>query len=127
MTLALLCIAALAVVLFALGANVSRNRGTSDTQFPTDPRSPLLKAMRAHGNAAEHVPMLALLIFVVAARQPSTVADVAAVGAVGARVLHAGALLTCASLADNTVARTVGAVATTVAGVTLAVLVALSA
>lgn len=130
MNVAIACTALLGALLFALGINVTRLRATSgdgeSRQFPTDPRSPLLKAIRAHGNAAEYIPMLAILALVVQAREPSAVADVACVVATLARFVHAGALLSGASLAVNTVPRSIGAAGTYLAGLALAVLALLT-
>ena len=125
MNLAIACTALLGALVFALGANVTRERvaaGDGRAQFPTDPESRLLKAIRAHGNAAEYVPMLAILMLLVQVREPSTAADVVCVVATGARLVHAGALLGCRSLAINTALRSIGAAGTYLAGIALAAL-----
>ena len=65
MTTAIICTAILAAMLFLLGFNVSRLRGATakagGSQLPTDPASPLLIAIRAHGNAAEYIPTFIVL------------------------------------------------------------------
>ena len=75
---AIVCVAVLAALIFLLGFNVSRLRGVTaqqgGSQAPTDPTSPLLIAMRAHGNAIEYVPTLMLLFLLVGALAPVWVA-----------------------------------------------------
>ena len=128
MTIAVACAGLLGVLLFALGANVSRLRAEPGrtTQIPSDPADRLFKAIRAHGNAAEYVPVLALLMLLVAHREPGVAAAVATVAATAARFVHAAALMTAPTLAENTALRTVGAAGTYAAGLTLSVLALLT-
>ena len=63
-------------------------------QMPTDPASRLLIAIRAHGNAAEYVPVLIVLFLLVGARSPAWVAIPLIVVATVARLLHAYGMLT---------------------------------
>ena len=131
MTTAIICTAVLAAMLFLLGANVSRMRGVTaksgGSQMPTDPASPLLLAVRAHGNATEYVPTLIVLFLLVGARSPAVVAVPLIIGATIARVLHAGGLLTAGSLAKESPWRLIGAMGTYLFGVGLAVAAAVSA
>jgi uncharacterized membrane protein YecN with MAPEG domain len=125
MTTAIICAAILAAILFALGFNVSRVRGVTGkaggSQFPDDPASGLLKAIRAHGNAAEYVPALMVLFLLVGARSPAAVAILLIAGATIARLVHAYGLLTSPSLATPTKSRVIGAVGTYLFGIGLAV------
>jgi uncharacterized protein len=125
MTTAIICTAILAAMLFALGLNVSRVRGetakTGGSQFPDDPASGLLKAIRAHGNAAEYVPTLIVLFLLVGVRSPAAVAIPLIAGATIARLVHAYGLLTSPSLATPTTSRLIGAVGTYLLGIGLAV------
>jgi uncharacterized protein len=125
MTTAIICTAILAAMLFALGLNVSRVRGvtgkTGGSQFPDDPASGLLKAIRAHGNAAEYVPTLIVLFLLVGARSPAAVAIPLIAGATIARLVNAYGLLTSPSLATPTTSRLIGAVGTYLLGIGLAV------
>ena len=93
MTTAIICTAILAAMLFLLGLNVSRMRGVTakagGSQFPNDPASPLLIAIRAHGNAAEYIPALIVLFLLVGARSPVAVAIPLIAGATAARLVHA--------------------------------------
>jgi uncharacterized membrane protein YecN with MAPEG domain len=125
MTTAIICTAILTAMVFVLGLNVSRVRGVTaragGSQMPTDPTSPLLIAIRAHGNAAEYVPVLIVLFLLVGFRGSAVVAVPLVVGATLARLVHAYALLTADSLAKDTPARWVGAIGTYLFGVALAV------
>ena len=124
LTTAIICTAILAMLLFLLGANVSRMRGVTakagGSQFPDDPASRLLIAMRAHGNAAEYIPVLIVLFLLVGARSPAAVAIPLIIGATAARMLHAYGLLTAPSLVVTTKARLAGAMGTYLLGIGLA-------
>jgi uncharacterized protein len=130
MTTAIICTAILAAMLFLLGFNVSRQRGATakagGSQMPTDPTSPLLIAIRAHGNAAEYIPTLIVLFLLVGARTHAWIAIPLIVGATASRLTHAYAMLTARSLAAEVSVRLVGALGTYLFGVALAVAAALS-
>src|SRR5690242_17423738 len=117
-------------MLFLLGWNVSRVRGVTakagGSQFPSDPASRLLIAIRAHGNAAEYIPSFIVLFLLVGARTSAWVAVPLIVGATVARLVHAYGMLTTPSLADAVPLRMVGAIGTYFFGVTLAVAAAVS-
>lgn len=124
MTTAVLCIALLAALLFVLGWNVSRIRGMrghEGDQFPTAPDDALFVAIRAHGNATEYVPTLAVLMLVIGLNDPATWMLVVAVIAVVSRYLHAIGVLTVGDMSKEGVLRFAGAVGTILSGVTLAV------
>jgi uncharacterized membrane protein YecN with MAPEG domain len=124
MNTAVACIAILGGLLFGLGFNVSRlraARGPELSQFPTDPADSLLKAIRAHGNASEYIPTLAILMLVVATRRPAAWTAALMIGATAARLLHAYALIAAPSLAKNTKPRLVGALGTYLFGLALAI------
>jgi uncharacterized protein len=130
MTTAIICSAILAALVFLLGANVSRMRGvtakTGGSQMPTDPTSPLLIAIRAHGNATEYVPTLIILFLLVGYRLPAVVAVPLIVGATLSRLTHAIALLRSASMAAEVAPRLAGAMGTYVFGIGLAIAAAFS-
>ncbi len=125
MTTAIICTAILAATLFALGFNVSMNRGathkTGGSQMPTDPESRLLIAIRAHGNAVEYIPTLIVLFLLVGARSPDWVAIPLVVGGTVARLMHAYGMVTASSLDGVGVLRLGGALGTYLFGVALAV------
>ena len=130
MTIAIICTAILAAMLLALGINVTRMRAvtgkTGGSQFTSDPASGLFKAIRAHGNAAEYVPVLIVLFLLVGARSPAAVAIPLIAGATVARLVHVYGLLSSPSLAAPTVSRSIGAVGTYLFGIGLAVAAAFS-
>jgi uncharacterized protein len=125
MTTAIICSALLAALVFLLGANVTRIRNLTGkaggSQLPQDPTSRLLIAVRAHGNAAEYVPILVVLFLLVGARSPAWLAIPLIMAATLARLLHAYGMLTSRSLAMPTKAREIGAGATYFVGLSLAV------
>ena len=122
---AVIGVAVLGAMLFLLGVNVSRMRGVTakvgGSQAPTDPASPLLIAQRAHGNASEYVPYLAVLFLVVGFGSPAWVAVPLIAGATLARLLHAYGMLTSPSLAQHGPVGMAGAMGTYLFGVALAV------
>src|SRR5262249_61869855 len=65
MRVATYCIALLGLLVFGLGLGVSMLRGSTQTTFgyTPDPTDRLYKMVRAHGNAAEYAPMMAVRIF----------------------------------------------------------------
>jgi uncharacterized membrane protein YecN with MAPEG domain len=123
-TLQIICVALLGLLLFLLGANVTRHRamrGATGNQMPTDPSDRMFIAIRAHGNAAEYIPTLCVLLLVCAAISDGWWVDVLAVSAVVARYLHAADLLTSPSMASHRITRDIAALGTYVTGVALAV------
>jgi uncharacterized protein len=122
-TITVVCIALLGILLFVLGANVTRNRalrGGGD-QLPSDPTDRLFIAVRAHGNAAEYVPTMIVLLLVCSALSDSWVIDVLAIAAVFVRFTHAIGMLRSSSLATHGPLRDVGAMGTYLVGIALGV------
>lgn len=122
-TTVITCIALMGILLFLLGANVTRNRiiRGAGNQQPTDPTDRLFIAQRAHGNAAEYVPTLIALLVVCATLTDGWWLNALAVLAVGARSLHAFGMLTSRSLAEHGPVRDSGALLTYATGVALGV------
>ncbi|GAA1578294.1 hypothetical protein GCM10009804_38540 [Kribbella hippodromi] len=122
-TVTVVCIALMGILLFLLGANVSRNRALRGTgnQIPTDPSDRLLIAVRAHGNAAEYIPTMIVLLLVCSALSDSPLIGVLAVAAVVVRTVHAVGILTSSTLATHGPLRDVGAVGTYLVGIALGV------
>jgi uncharacterized membrane protein YecN with MAPEG domain len=128
-TIPVVCIALMGVLLFLLGANVTRHRvirGASGNQAPSDPADRMFIAQRAHGNASEYIPTLAVLIVVCAALDSGWWLNSLAIAALGFRSLHALGLLTSTSMASHVPLRDVGAVGTYLTGVALGVTVLVS-
>ena len=123
-TVAIVCIALLGILLFLLGANVTRHRairGDTGNQMPTDPADRMFIAQRAHGNAAEYVPTLIVLILVCASLSDGWWVQALAVAAVVSRSLHALGMLTSKTLASHGPVRDIGALGTYITGVALGV------
>jgi uncharacterized membrane protein YecN with MAPEG domain len=122
-TVTVVCIALLGILLFLLGANVTRLRAIrgAGNQTPTDPADRLLIAVRAHGNAAEYIPTMIALLLVCSVLSDSWAVDVLAVTAVVVRSLHALGMLRSSTLATHGPLRDVGALGTYLVGIALGV------
>ena len=64
MTIAVICVALLALLIFVLGFSVSLARARTETisGYKNESTDPLYKLVRAHGNTTEYVPILAVLM-----------------------------------------------------------------
>ncbi len=123
-TLQIVCMSLLGLLVFVLGANVTRHRairGDTGNQQPSDPADRMYIAQRAHGNATEYVPTLAVLILVCATLSDGWWVDALAVAAVAVRYLHAFGMLTAKTLAAHGPVRDIGAMGTYLTGIALAV------
>jgi len=123
-TLQITCVALLGALLFLLGANVTRHRairGGTGNQMPTDPADRMFIAIRAHGNAAEYVPTLCVLLLVCGTLSDGWWVDVLAVAAVVVRYTHAIGMLASKTLATHGPLRDIGALGTYLTGLALAV------
>jgi uncharacterized protein len=114
----------LGLLVFGLGIAVSLTRGATATAigFNPDPTDRLYKMVRAHGNATEFNPMLAVLILYLGTRQPSAWVEWVFVVAALSRVLHAAGMIMSSTLAKGHPLRAVGAVGTFLTGLILALL-----
>jgi hypothetical protein len=124
MNTAAVCVGVLGLLVFGLGIGVSLTRGTTNTiiGYNPDPSDRLYKMVRAHGNATEFNPMLAILMLYLATRQPSAWVEWVFVVAAVSRVLHAAGMIMSPSLAKPQPLRAIGAVGTFVCGLILAVM-----
>ena len=124
-TVVIVCIALMGILVFALGANVTRHRAlrgkNGGPQMSTDPTDRLFIAIRAHGNAAEYVPTLVVLLLVCSTLTDGWWLDALAVVATGARYLHAYGMLTSRTLASHGPTRDAGAMFTYLSGIALGV------
>jgi uncharacterized protein len=124
MNTAAVCVGVLGLLVFGLGIGVSLTRGATNTTigYNPDPTDRLYKMVRAHGNATEFNPMLAILILYLATRQPSVWVEWVFVVAAVSRVLHAAGMIMSPSLAKPQPLRAIGAVGTFLCGLILAVM-----
>ena len=123
MTAALVCTALLGVLVFGLGLGVSALRGSTSTTIghQLDPSDRLHKMVRAHGNATEYAPMLAILMLAIAGRGATPWMVWTFVAATLSRYLHAAGMLLSSSLDRPQPLRFVGALGTYVTGLALVV------
>jgi len=123
MTVALICIALLGLLVFGLGLAVSLTRGRTRTVIGSseDPTDFLHKMVRSHGNTTEYAAMLAVLIFLVGSRSPTTWALWSMGIATAGRYLIAVGLILSPTLARPHPLRFLGAIATYLAGFALCV------
>jgi len=125
MQVAVVCTALLGLLVFGLGLAVSATRGATGTHIGhvADPRDRLHKMVRAHGNAAEYAPMLAVLMLLVGLRQPAAWMLWTSAAATLFRYLHAAGMILGPSLDQPYALRFIGALGTYLAGLALVVAV----
>lgn len=128
MAYALLSVGLLGLLVFLLGANVSRvRRSVTVTQHEAEanPESALRKAIRAHGNCIEYAPMLSLMILAIGLAIPMLMSKwivALMLAAVAARYIHAFGILTGGSVYTANTLKTVGALGTYLTGAILSVI-----
>jgi len=120
------------LLVFLLGLNVSRIRGSvmhQQHEEEGNPKSELRKAIRAHGNCIEYVPMLSLLILALGLRLPLMPWWVAALmwAAVISRYIHAVGVLSGESIHTANPFKFIGALGTYITGSILAIILILHA
>jgi uncharacterized membrane protein YecN with MAPEG domain len=124
-TTVITCIALMGILVFVLGANVTRHRAmrgkSGEPQMSTDPADRLFIAQRAHGNASEYVPSLIGLLIVCSTLTDSWWLNAVAIVATAARYVHAYALLSSPTLASHGPLRDSGAIFTYLSGVALGI------
>jgi uncharacterized membrane protein YecN with MAPEG domain len=121
MQTAAISVGVLGLLVVGLGLMVSLTRGATRTGigYNPDPSDRLYKVVRAHGNATEFNPMLAILILYLGARGPAAWLEWTFVTAAVVRVLHAAGMLMSPSLANAQPLRFVGALGTYLVGLVL--------
>ena len=121
MKTAVLCSGLLGLLVFGLGLAVSMVRGNSKTYYAytVDPTDRLYKLVRAHGNAVEYAPMLAILILYLGVHAPTRTVLWLAVAATASRYLHALGMILSKSLDQTDPLRATGAVGTYISGLLL--------
>jgi uncharacterized membrane protein YecN with MAPEG domain len=121
MTVAIVCTALLGLLIFGLGLRVSLLRGSTKTNigYNPDPADTLYKTVRAHGNATEYAPMVAILMLLVGARQPARWMIWTFVAATLFRYLHAAGMLLSPTLDRPYPLRFIGALGTYLCGFAL--------
>lgn len=120
-TTALVCTVVLGLLVFGLGFVISGLRFSEKRLFghSGDPNNLLHKVVRAHGNATEYAPFLAVLFLYASTRSPSSAALWLIIAATTSRVVHAVGLVAWPSISKPNPFRFVGAVGTYVSGLAL--------
>ena len=96
MATAMMCTGLLGLLVFGLGFAVSMTRAKTETIIGTnsDPTDRLYKMVRAHGNATEYAPILAVLMVVVAmAGEPATWGVWMMIAVTAFRYVHAAGMI----------------------------------
>ena len=109
----LLCSAALVLLFAALSFNVSRMR-LRRRKFPDVTEAEVNKAIRAHGNAAEYIPLFVAMFLYLNSTQPSPGAFLVgiAVLATVSRFVHAAGMFRIAAVTERHPLRFYGALGT---------------
>lgn len=128
MRVALSCIAALGLPLRLSGLFVSAMRARFATLHghPDDPTHALTKAVRAHGNTAEYVALLAVLMLALAWRSAPGWVEWTMVGVTVSRYLLAAGIWLSPTLARPHPVRAIGALGTYAGGSALSMALWLS-
>jgi len=123
MMTAVVCTALLGVLVFGLGLAVSLTRGQTGTNFGAnpDPADRLYKMVRAHANATEYAPMLAVLMLLIGNHSPASWNLWVMWIATLSRYLHAAGMILSPTLAQPHPLRFAGALGTYVCGLILSV------
>lgn len=129
MKTAIVCTGLLGLLVFGLGLAISLTRRSTATGigYKDDPADPLHKLVRAHANACEYAPMMALLILMLGAREPGAFLLGTFVAATAARYLHAAGMILSPTLKRPQPLRFAGALGTYVTGLILVVAMIASA
>jgi uncharacterized protein len=107
----LLCSAALVLLYAALSFNVSRIR-LKKRKYPEVTEAEVTKAIRAHGNAAEYIPLFVALFLYANSTQPSAYLVGFAVLATVSRFAHAAGMFRIPSVTERHPLRFYGALGT---------------
>ena len=123
MNAAIVCTALLGLLVFGLGLAVSMVRGSTQTNigYKSDPADTLYKLVRAHGNATEYAPMMAILILLIGSWQPAAWMIWTFVAATLSRYLHAAGMIMSSTLDKPQPLRFAGALGTYLSGLALVV------
>ncbi|PCO07057.1 hypothetical protein AWR36_004820 [Microbulbifer flavimaris] len=121
MNIVAICLALLGLLVFAGGFYVSlcRDREKQVAGYPEDPSNRLHKAVRAHANAIEYAPFIAVLIYVTAQMSTATWVPWVMVVLVLARYLHFAGMVLSPTIAEPYPLRFVGALSTYIFGTLL--------
>lgn len=122
MDLAITCVGLLGLLIIGLGLRVSLIRSSTNRAIgcSDDPTDPLYKCIRAHVNACEYGPMLAILILALATEGYGWWTSTLFIAAVVLRYAHAAGMLLSPTLEKGHPLRFLGALGTYIVGLMLA-------
>lgn len=106
-----LCVALLVVFYGALSLNVSRVRRKRRSDS-TVTEAELTKAIRAHGNAAEYIPLFVAGLLYLNSVSPSPFVAGLAVAVLACRLMHAAGMLLVPAVSERHPLRFIGALGT---------------
>jgi len=123
MTTAIFCTGLLGLLVFGLGFAVSGTRGTTGLNFgfTPDPTNRAYRLIRAHGNATEYAPMLAVLMLFIGAHEPGSWMVWTMGLTTAARYVHAVGMLTGPGLDRVNPLRFAGALVTYLGGLGMSI------
>jgi uncharacterized membrane protein YecN with MAPEG domain len=104
----ILCVAVLVLFYGALSINVSRVRRKRRSD-PTVTEAALTKAIRAHGNASEYIPLFTASLLYLNATSPSVFVTGLAVAVLVCRLSHAAGMFLTPTVNERHLLRFVGA------------------
>ena len=121
MTIAVICAALLALLVFGLGFAVSMTRAKTESLagFKDEPADPLYKIIRAHGNTAEYASVLAVLMLYLGTTSPASWVTWTMIIVTMARYLWAAGVVFPTTMAQPNPMRFIGALVTYLGGFTL--------
>jgi uncharacterized membrane protein YecN with MAPEG domain len=126
MNTTLLCSALLVLLYGCLSLNVSvtRLRKRKSSQIT---EAHLSKAIRAHGNASEYIPIFVALFVFLSITHPTPLLTVVAIVATSSRVLHAAGMFRAATVTTRHPLKVCGALGTYICLFSLAIMLLLRA
>ena len=107
----LLCVALLVILYAVLSFNVSTTR-LKKRKDPTVSEAALTKAIRAHGNASEYIPIFVAVLLYLNMGKPSAYLGAIAITALASRAMHAAGMFLIPTVNERHPLRFVGALGT---------------
>jgi uncharacterized membrane protein YecN with MAPEG domain len=116
-TITILCVSLLVILYAMLSLNVSLSRLRK--RKATISEAQLTKAIRAHGNASEYIPIFAALLLYLNMVAPSSYVGTISVIVLVSRVLHAGGMYAAPTVDTRHPLKFIGAIGTYISLFTL--------
>lgn len=107
----LLCVGLLVILYGALSMNVSMTR-LRRRKDPSMTEATFTKAVRAHGNASEYIPLFVALLLYFNTVRPGAFANAMAIIILASRALHAAGMFVAPTVNDRNALKFIGALGT---------------